>query len=201
MEGTMPSPPASSQQGVARPSMQELCARLKALASELEAAGGGAEGDDRRTALAQGALVLMELKSLNRAVCLNTDQARTLPEMSRDVTCLQHRKGVTACVAGCGRMLLPTLLVAGGALQGRVVLSHRVSLLQDLNGDWVGYGMLGRCASDMSGPGVCLGACLAHCVRLCEACRRSARRPRRGRRAWTRRSWRCRMSCTRRRTT
>ncbi len=146
-----------------QPRMQELCARLKALASELEAAGGGAEGDERRAALAQGALVLMELKSLNRAVCLNTDQARTLPAtMSRDVTCLQHRRGVTACTARRQRRLLPALLVAGEALQGRVVASHartcrifkrRLGWTQD-----AGTTHSGTC--DMSGPVDCLAATL-----------------------------------------
>lgn len=55
--------------------MEKQCTHLKALIAGLEAAASASTSiDDLRGALAQGSLALMELKSVNRTVCLNTEQ-------------------------------------------------------------------------------------------------------------------------------
>ena len=55
--------------------MEKQCTHLKTLAAGLDAAASASTSvGNLRDALAQGSLALMELKSVNRTVCLNTEQ-------------------------------------------------------------------------------------------------------------------------------
>lgn len=55
--------------------METQCAHLKTLAAGLEAAASASTSiNNLRGPLAEGSLALMELKSVNRTVCLNTEQ-------------------------------------------------------------------------------------------------------------------------------